>query len=410
MKYIILSLGILFASCTLADDFVIRNARVVTAGDDGVMEPASIRVSDGVIAEVGAQVSTPASAEVIDAKGATVTPGLFDSGTHLGLAEVGSLASANDYRLSDGELGAGFPVGLAINRFSSFIPMIRMEGVTRALVKPLAGVEVFAGQSAIMHLGNSPDFLVNESNAVFVYLGEDGSRYSNGSRAKGLLDVMASLRQADLYRENRRAYNARRLKELGQSELDLQALVPVLEGDKPLALYIDRAAEIESAVRNLREFDIELVLVGGREAWKVKDILVAEDIPIVLNPMDNLPSSFDQIGARLDNAAILTEAGLTVAFMTEDMYTESRLLTQGAGVSVAHGMSREDALAAITINPARIWGVDDRYGAIEPGKDADIVIWDGDPLEVTSAPTHVMIRGELIEMKSRQTELRDRYR
>lgn len=409
MKIFVLITGLLYASMLLADEYVIRNARLVNPGQ-GIVEQTNIYVEDRLVVEVGRDVSGSASAEVIDAEGATVTPGFFDSGTHLGLAEVGSLSRSNDYRLTEGDLGAGFPVGLAINRFSSFIPMIRMEGVTRALVTPSPGVEVFAGQSAIMHLGDSSDVLIDESNAIFVYLGEYGSRYSAGSRAKGLLDVIAALQQADLYRDNKRAYNTRKLKELGQSELDLQALVPVLEGDKPLALYVDRAAEIESAIRNLREFDIELVLVGAREAWKVKDMIAAENIPVVLNPIDNLPSSFDQIGARLDNAAILTQAGITVAYMTEDLYTESRLLSQGAGVSVAHGMSRQHALAAITTNPAKIWRLGDRYGSIEAGKEADIVIWDGDPLEVTSAPTHVMIRGRLIEMKSRQTELRDRYR
>ncbi len=409
IKHILSTFFVLVACSAVAEDVAIDNARVVTLSTAGTIDNATILVTDGVIAGVGKDIAVPEDTRTIDAAGSTVTPGLFDSGTRLGLAEVESLSEANDYRLKEGELGAGFPVGLAINRFSGFIPMVRMEGVTRALVSPLPGVEVFAGQSAIMHLGDARDFLVDESNAVFVYLGEYGKEYAGGSRAKGLLDLMASLREADLYRENRRAYDSRRLKELGQSELDLQALVPVLEREKPLALYIDRAAEIESALTNLRAFDIRLVLVGGGEAWKVKEVIAERDVPVVLNPFDNLPTDFDQIGARLDNAAILTRAGIAVAYMTEDLYSDFRNLRQGAGISVANGMSHGDALAAITINPARIWGLDERYGSIEPGKDADIVIWDGDPLELTSAPTHVMIRGELVDMKSRQTLLRDRY-
>ncbi|MBD3648233.1 MAG: amidohydrolase family protein [Pseudomonadales bacterium] len=281
--------------------------------------------------------------------------------------------------------------------------------MTRALVAPEAGVEVLAGQSAVVALDDERDALIDGSNAVFVYLGEKGKEYSGGSRARGLLDLLTALREAELYSDNRRAYDRRQLKALDQSEVDLRALLPVLAGDKPLALYIDRAADIEAVIGELEEFDLDLVIVGGREAWKVRALLADKEIPVVLNPLDNVPSSFDRIGARLDNAALLSEAGVTIAFMTEDLYTEFRMLTQGAGVAVAWGLPWEEALAAITANPARIWGIED-YGTIEPGQDADIVIWDDDPLEVTSAPTTIFIRGELIDTTSRQTLLRDRYR
>ena len=185
-------------------------------------------------------------------------------------------------------------------------------------------------------------------------------------------------------------------------------MLKVLNREIALVVHVDRAADIETVLAEFATFNIRIVLAGGREAWKVKQLLVDKDIPVLLNVIDNLPSRFDRLGARLDNAALLVEAGITIAFMTQDLFTGTKSLTQGAGVAVAYGLSWQEAMKAITVNPAVIWGVAN-YGSLETGQIADIVIWDGDPLEVMSAPTKLMINGRWINLTTRQDLLRNRY-
>jgi hypothetical protein len=251
--------------------------------------------------------------------------------------------------------------------------------------------------------------LMVDNNAVFVDLTENASKFSGGSRAKAITDLLDALDEAALYSKHTAAYQAGNLRELRQSERDLKALLPIIRGVKPLAVSMDRAADIETVLRQLDPYKLQIVLIGGREAWQVAAMLAERQVPVVINPMDNLPSSFDQLGARLDNAALLVKAGVMVAFMTEDVFTETRSLTQGAGVAVAHGLAWQDGLNAVTINPAIIWGIDKQYGALAPGRVADLLVWDGDPLEVTSRPAKIMIDGEWVSTQTRQTLLRDRY-
>lgn len=396
-----------------ADETLIRDGRIMTSSDAGVIERGNILVRDDRIIDVGADVTAPEGAAVVDADGAWITTGLFDSNTMVGLGDVESSTMRSDHRIRGSDLGAGFRIALAIDRHSLHIPITRLEGVTRALVRPSVGEEVFAGQSAILALADD-DVIVSGSNAVFVYLGETSHRVAGGTRGKAMIDLIDALDEAELYADNRRAFERRRIRDLRESQLDLEALVPVIEGDKPLAVYVDRASDIEVLIEEVADRrsgsqGLDLVIMGGREAWKVADLLAQEEIPVVINVLDNAPRSFDRIGARLNQAALLEQAGVRFAFMTEDLFTDNRTLNQGAGVAVANGLAWEDAVEAMTINPARIWGIDDDYGAIEPGKQADIVLWDGDPLEVMSAPTRMMIRGDWIDLTSRQLRLRDRY-
>ena len=396
----------------LAADTLIENARLVTGTSQGILTGASVLVRDGRIVSLAAQgrpTETATDAEVIDAAGAYVTAGFFDSSNVIGLLEMGGGISNRDYVLRETEMGAGFQVSLGLNRFSSLIPMMRVQGVTRALVRPDAGSGNIAGQSAIVGLGGKPGMLMVDNNAVFVDLTENASKFSGGSRAKAITDLLDALDEAALYSKHTAAYQAGNLRELRQSERDLKALLPIIRGVKPLAVSMDRAADIETVLRQLDPYKLQIVLIGGREAWQVAAMLAERQVPVVINPMDNLPSSFDQLGARLDNAALLVKAGVMVAFMTEDVFTETRSLTQGAGVAVAHGLAWQDGLNAVTINPAIIWGIDKQYGALAPGRVADLLVWDGDPLEVTSRPAKIMIDGEWVSTQTRQTLLRDRY-
>jgi imidazolonepropionase-like amidohydrolase len=391
-----------------AADVLITNARLVTGTDQGTLLNAAVRINKGLIADVETDANNATATEVVDANGAYVTAGFFDSSTTLGTAEVGGGIPNRDYTVRDTDMGAGFQVSLAINRFSSLIPMMRVQGVTRAMVPPAAGNNIFAGQSALINLGTALPMVTIESNAVFVDLRESATIYSGGSRAKAILDLLDALDEAKIYSNNTKAYRAGKLREFKQSERDLRALVPLLQGDKPLALMLDRAADIETVIAQLQPYKLKLVIVGGSEAWKVAKLLADQKIPVVINPMDNLPSSFDQLGARLDNAALLVKAGVKIALMTEDVYTETRSLVQGAGVAVAYGLDWHEAIKAITVNPAEIWGLPG-YGTVTVGQRADLVIWDGDPLEITSRPVQMMIDGAWMSMTTRQTLLRDRY-
>ena len=193
------------------------------------------------------------------------------------------------------------------------------------------------------------------------------------------------------------------------SRLDLEALVPVARGELPLVVGVDRASDIEAALRLGRERHLKLILAGCDEAWMVADQIAAAQVPVLINPLADLPSSFEHLGATLENAARLHRAGVSFAFMSGDAHN-ARTLRQLAGNAVANGLPWDEALKAMTINPARIWHLEDRFGTLEPGKEADVVIWDGDPLEVTSAALRVFIRGIEMPRKTRQTELRDRYK
>ena len=409
-KYLRLTalLAALFAAPMAGADILIKNARLITGTDQGTLLNASVRVASGLITGMNPSSDDETATEVVDASGAYVTTGFFDSATTVGTADIGGGIRNRDYTVREADMGAGFQISLAINRYSSLIPMMRVQGVTRALVRPDAGNNIFAGQSALINLGNAQPIVTVTTNAVFVDLRESATRYSGGSRAKAILDLLDALDEAAIYAKNTKAYRAGKLRDFKQSERDLRALGPLLSGAKPLALMIDRAADIETIIGQLQPYPLRLVLIGGREAWKVAAFLAAQNIPVVINPMDNLPSSFDQLGARLDNAALLNRAGVKIALMTEDVYTETRSLVQGAGVAVAYGLDWEDAIKAITVNPAAIWGLPN-YGSIAVGRQADLVIWNGDPLEVTSRPVKMMIDGAWVSLTTRQTLLRNRY-
>jgi imidazolonepropionase-like amidohydrolase len=189
-----------------------------------------------------------------------------------------------------------------------------------------------------------------------------------------------------------------------------QALLSYLGGTYPVVFDVDRAADIRQVIALAQREKLHVVVKGGTEAWRVAPELAAAHIPVVLNPLDNLPESFDAIGATLENAARLDRAGVTIAFTFDDPAPHNiRRLRQAAGVAVAHGLRWEAALAALTRNPAEIFGVADRNGSIAPGRPADLVLWSGDPLEVSTLADRVFVQGEAVPMQSRQTLLRDRY-
>jgi imidazolonepropionase-like amidohydrolase len=406
MKVFVLFLFSLIAVTAGAADIVVVGVKI-HHGPGVATDSVAIRVSGDRIVAIGSGIDASGST-IYSGNDGYITPGFIDSGSTLGIEEVGLSTYAEDQKYEGADMGAAFNPALAYNHNSSIIPSMLLEGVTHVFLKPMPGKDVFAGQGSLLDL--SGRFVSADSKAVYVYLGERGRNLAGKSRAAALQRLLLGLEEARLYNKKRKAYESNRLRPLSFPAKDLESLATVITREKKLAIYVDRSSEIESVLDALDSFDIDIVLVGAREAWKVADAISSRNIPVILNALDNRPASFDRLGARLDQPKLLHEAGVLFAYMTEDLFTESRMLSQAAGVAVAYGLPWQASLDALTVNPSRIWGVDDRLGRLEVGKEATLIIWDGDPLEVSSQATHMMIKGKFVELNDRQRMLRDRYR
>lgn len=405
------------ASVASAQTTAITGATVHTVGPEGTLENATIVIENGRIAEVGTGIRVPAGAEVIDASGKIITPGLFSAMGQIGLSEVGAVTGTNDAVQRGDDFSAGFDVADAYNRRSVVIPISRIDGITRALIAPRAGrpdeqgnsSRVLSGLASVVQLGDSGDYLTRHGVAVVVNLGETGSAVAAGSRAAAIQELRAALTDALDYRRNKAAYERGDWREYSVSTADLVALVSVVEGDRSMIFAANRASDIEIVIKLASEFGLSAIIIGGAEAWLLAHELAAANVSVIIDGTANLPGNFDRINARLETGGILAAAGVRVAFGAGAQTHQARNITQSAGNAVANGMDWDAALEAITLAPAEMYGVDGEVGSIEPGKSADLIIWGADPLELTSYPEQVFIQGESIPLESRQTLLRDRY-
>lgn len=405
------------ASVASAQTTAITGATVHTVGPEGTLENATIVIENGRIAEVGTGIRVPAGAEVIDASGKIITPGLFSAMGQIGLSEVGAVTGTNDAVQRGDDFSAGFDVADAYNRRSVVIPISRIDGITRALIAPRAGrpdeqgnsSRVLSGLASVVQLGDSGDYLARHGVAVVVNLGETGSAVAAGSRAAAIQELRAALTDALDYRRNKAAYERGDWREYSVSTADLVALVSVVEGDRSMIFAANRASDIEIVIKLASEFGLSAIIIGGAEAWMLAHELAAANVSVIIDGTANLPGNFDRINARLETGGILAAAGVRVAFGAGAQTHQARNITQSAGNAVANGMDWDAALEAITLAPAEMYGVDGEVGSIEPGKSADLIIWGADPLELTSYPEQVFIQGESIPLESRQTLLRDRY-
>ncbi len=408
---------VVLATAASAQTIAITDATVHTVSPTGTLENATVVIENGRFAEVGPDAEIPDGSILINASGKIVTPGLFSPIGQLGLSEVGAVDGTNDAMQRGDEFSAAFDVADAYNRRSTIIPITRIEGVTRAAITPFAGEpdelgntsRVLSGLASVVQLGDSGGYLTRRGAAVVVNLGESGSAVASGSRAAAVQLLRASLLDADEYRQNKAAVDRGDWRELSVSRADLDALVSVLDGARSLIFNANRASDIEVIVRLTREFNLNTVIIGGAESWMLADELAAAGVSVILDGTGNLPGDFDHLNARLETGGLLANAGVRVAFGAGENTHQARNITQSAGNAVANGMDWDDALRAITLAPAEMYGVDNEVGSIEVGKAADLVIWGGDPLELTSYPEQVFINGESIPMQSRQTLLRDRY-
>jgi imidazolonepropionase-like amidohydrolase len=392
-----------------AQTVAITNARIHTVSGP-VIERGTIVFQNGRITAVGSDVAVPAGAQTIDAAGKTVTPGLLDSSTGLGTIEIGQAAGTNDMASNTDRITAAFNPLDNLNPFSTLIPIARVEGITRAVVAPNSGASFIAGQGLLIDLGNTGAQITVHRNptAMYAALGEPGAERTGGTRATNLLRLREVLQDARDYAAHRSAFDAGNRRDYSISRLDLEALGPVVRGQLPLAVTAHRASDILSALRLAREANIRLILQGASEGWMVARDIAAANVTVIINPLTNIPT-FDALGITFENAARLHRAGVNVVLASFDSHN-ARNLKQIAGNAVSHGMPHDAALRSVTLNPARLWGIADRYGSIEPGKDADLVIWSGDPFELSTLVERVFIRGQLMPSETRQTELLRRYR
>lgn len=398
-----------------AETVAIVNAHILTPGPVGEVPRGTIVLRDGLIVEAGAEVAVPPGARIVDAQGGRVTPGLIAVDTALGLIEVSSVEGTMDRSTSHSEISAAFDVQYGLNPDSTLLPVARLGGITRAIVMPgyENGEEArelpFAGQAAMISLAEGTSLLFKPGLGMVLELGEDGAARAGGSRAAEFVQLRSILDNVRLYRARRPAYDSAALRDLGLSRADLEALVPVLEGRMPLIVSVHRAADIRQVLEFAREYQLRIIIDGADEGWRVAGEIAAARVPVLLNPTSNIPASFEQLGATLRNAALLEAAGVEIAISGNDAGHRARDMRYNAGVAVSRGLPYSAAIEAMTLAPARIFGVDDQLGSIAPGKRADLVIWDGDPLEPLSQPVAIIIDGREQPLQSRALELRDRY-
>lgn len=392
-----------------AQTVAITNGEVHTVSGS-VISGGTVLFEDGVIIAVGRDVEVPRRARIIDARGKVVTPGLFDSNTGLGVVEIGAASGTVDASSGDPTITAALNVADGINPNSTLIPITRVEGITRAIVAPQMGAFLIAGQSVLIDLGadRAADMISKNPVAMYSVLGATGGMYAGGNRAAAMLKLRQVFQDVRDYAENREAYDAGARRDYLLSRLDLEALIPVMEGEMPLVVSVSRASDILTVLRLEEELGLEIVLSGALEGWMVADEIAAAGVPVMTNPISNLPT-FEALGATYENVARLHAAGVTVILSSFDAHN-ARNLKQAAGFAVSYGMPHDAALRSVTLTPAEIWGVADRIGSLDVGKAADVVVWSGDPFELSTSVEHVFIQGEEISYETRQTLLYEKYR
>jgi imidazolonepropionase-like amidohydrolase len=430
-----------------AQTVAITNGTLVLGDGSEPVVGGTVVVRNGRVVAAGPGVRVPANAQVIDASGKWVTPGIVAGFSRLGLAEVDLGADGSDDTETGGSpFSAAIDVAPAINPKASTIAVSRADGVTRAVVAPAAGKSIFAGQGAVIDTGDDMDANLRSRLFQFVELGEGGAGKAGGSRSAAFVLFRNALREAEQLgrrvgpvrvgatapdastREIVRNPNESRLyaSEAGRADdvlltrFDAAALVPVLQGRQYLLVHAERASDILQVIDLKREFPrLKIALVGVTEGWTVADRIAESGVWVIASALNDLPASFEMLAATQSNIGRMRAAGVKVAIgMIDDNDTRNqRNQRQYAGnlvalgkVPGAAGLSWSEAFAMISSRPAEAVGLGGEIGSLASGRRGDVVIWSGDPLELSSAPEAVWIDGVRQSLDNHQTKLRDRYR
>lgn len=419
----------------------------VVVGDGGEPIPnGTVILRDGRVVAAGANVPVPTGAEQVDATGKWVSPGLVAGFSRLGLAEIDAVSNTNDAVASSSPFSAAIDVAPGINPRAQSMAVSRVAGVTRAVVAPVTARSIFAGQGAVIDTGADMDAITRRRAFQYVEFGEEGANDAGGSRPAAHAFFRNALREAGEVASGNRvqSVSAGAARPDGQlpveevpdtslltavegrpndvllSRYDARALVAVIRGQQRLLIHVERASDILEMLNLKREFPaIRMVLVGAAEGWTVAQQIAVAKVPVIANALTDLPASFEQLAATQSNVGRMVAAGVEVGIgmLNEDETRMVRVTPQLAGnlvaltrVPGATGLTYGQAFAAISSVPADIMGMGSEIGSLAPGRRADVVLWSGDPLELSTAPERVWIDGVEQSMVTRQTRLRDRYR
>ncbi len=398
---------IFVATNTNAKTIVIKNATIY----DGVSDipfKGNIQIEDDKIKRISS--SNLQGDFIIDAQEKIVTPGLIATDTEIGIVEIGALSvtrddSADMYKI-------GFSIYDAFNPNSTLIPWNRSNGVTTALTTPQNTSSPIGGMGSLFVLDGKLNVTGVRDAAMIGQVGgsSSGSRSEQYAIIEDLLIMASSLSKSDLSSDSE-IYEL-----IGESAIssamelhprDIKALFTILNENVPLIMKSHRASDLLKLIEIKERFNLNMIIMGAQEAHLVKSELAEAGIPLIINPINNIPDSFDELASNIQMASRLEEAGIPMMFNVSRSHNY-HLIRQGAGVAVANGMSYGGAIKSLTSIPAETFGMSDR-GTLEAGKIADLVIWDEDPLEPSAMPEYVFIGGENMDLTSRATRLTDRY-
>ena len=404
--------------------FAIRNARIVTVSGADI-ENGTVVIRDGKIEAVGTAVNVPAGAQSIDGRGLSVYPGMIDAGTNMGLVEVPQGANGTVDTSEVGELNPNAKAITAVNPHSAHIAVTRVEGITNTLTAPTGGL--ISGQAALINLlGTAPKEMavVPQFALVINYprIGFGGGGFGGFQAPVNLTETLSNnerqvdrirkmLRDAEAYGRSLDAYERDKSLPRPDRNVVLEPLVPYVRGQQPVIFRADREAEIRGALKFAEEMKLKPIILGGNDAWRVASLLKEKNVPVILTGVFSLPSREDDAYDMLyENPAKLQQAGVRFAISTGDAGAEVRNLAQYAGMAAAFELSKADAVKAVTLYPAQIMNVADRLGSIEPGKMANLVVTDGDLLEIRTRIRYLFIDGRPVVLTSRHTELNDAFK
>lgn len=404
----------LIAAPLAAQTTAITGGKVVIGDGSAPIEGGTVLIRNDRVVAAGANVTIPADAQRIDASGKWVTPGIFAGFSRVGLVEVGAVGQTNDMNASSSPFSAALDIQYAVNPFASPVAVNRAAGVTRAVVSPSTANSIFGGYGAIVDLGQDEDPITHARAFQFVELGETGHRRAGGSRSASHIHFRALLKEARTYARNPGAFDSDLLK-----ASDAKALLPVINGSTKLLVHVESANDILKVLDLRKDFPaLKMVLVGANEGWRVADHIAAAGVPVLASALADLPYGFEDLAATQSNIGRMKDAGVKVAIgMINDRDAHQlRYSVQYAGnlvalnkVPRATGLSWDEAFAAISSGPAEIMDMGGQLGSLKAGRKADVVIWTGDPLELSTQVEKVIIDGVDQSLSNRQMRLRDRY-
>jgi imidazolonepropionase-like amidohydrolase len=379
------------------------------------IENGTVVITNGRISAVGANVPIPAGAQRIDATGKIVTPGFVNSATQLGVQEIAAVSVTQDASARGKDnVAAAFTVWEGLNPNSVLLAPARKEGITSFVIVPTGGL--VAGQAALVDVvpGTTSDMIIRAPVAMVAEIGDPQSA-GVSSRGELIVKLRELLEDTKYFQTHRDAFDRAQTRQFSASRLDLEAMIPVIEGRLPLLITVDRQSDIDASMRLARDYNVKLMIGGGAEAWMMADKLAAARIPVLTGAMNNIPAGFATLGQRQENAGLLRKAGVPVALIGnagggDEEAFNVRNLKQEAGNAVSYGMTWDDALRAVTLAPAEFFGVADRVGSLQRGREGNVVVWSGDPFEFTTHAEHVFVRGREYHDKTRQDMLIERYR